>query len=180
MLRITVPGQEFYDEEKNEFITTKPITLQLEHSLVSLSKWESKWHKPFLSRDPKTKEETQDYIRCMTVNHDVDPYVYSAITDDMIAKINAYIDDPMTATTFSNMKNETRGRKVVTAEELYYSMIAMDIPFECQKWHLNRLMTLIRVCSIRNAPSKKMGKKEQARMYSSLNASRRAKLGTRG
>ena len=180
MLRITIPGREFYDEEKNEFITTKSVSLQLEHSLVSLSKWESKWHKPFLSKDPKTREETQDYIRCMTINHDVDPYVYTAITDDIIAKVNAYIEDPMTATTF-NERNKPKGdKKIITAEEIYFSMIAMDIPFECQKWHLNRLMTLIRVCSIRNMPAKKMSKKDQGAMYRNLNAARRAKLGTRG
>lgn len=179
MLQITIPGREFYDEEKNEFITTKSVTLQLEHSLVSLSKWESKWHKPFLSKDPKTREETEDYIRCMTINHGVDPYIYTAIDSDLIEKINAYIDDPMTATTFKK-QNTPNSRKIVTAEEIYYSMIAMEIPFECQKWHLNRLMTLIRVCSIRNTPSKKMSKREQSSMYSNLNAARRARLGSRG
>lgn len=183
MLRITVPGQEFYDEKKNEFVQTKPTVLQLEHSLVSISKWESKWHKPFLTMDEKagerTQEQSQDYIRCMTINQDVDPMVYKAITRDQMQQINDYINDPMTATWFNEKENK-KSREVMTSELIYYSMTALNIPFECQKWHINRLLTLIRVCSIKSQPPKKMSRRDAAMQRRSLNASRRARMGSKG
>lgn len=179
MLQITVPGLELFDEERMEFIETKAVTLQLEHSLVSISKWESKWHKPFLGREPKTQEESLDYIRCMTINQNVDPMVYRSISADILKRVNAYIDDPMTATTFGG-KDEKKSREIVTSELLYYYMTALNIPFECQKWHLNRLLTLIRICSIKNQPSKKMSKKDIMSRNRSLNAARRARSGSRG
>jgi hypothetical protein len=180
MLRITIPAVEHWDEVKQEFIQTKEQTLQLEHSLVSLSKWESKWNKPFLSKEVKTNEETLDYIKCMTISQNVDPNIYNCLTSEHIAQINKYIEAPMTATTFTEDKNGKRNREVITAELIYYWMIALTIPFECQKWHLNRLLTLIRVCNIKNAPPKKMGKKATASHYAQLNAARRQQMNTRG
>lgn len=180
MLRITIPAVEQWDEVKQEFVQTKEQTLQLEHSLVSLSKWESKWNKPFLSKEVKTNEETLDYIKCMTISQNVDPNVYNCLTSEHIAQINKYIEAPMTATTFTEDKNGKRNREVITAELIYYWMIALTIPFECQKWHLNRLLTLIRVCNIKNAPPKKMGKKATASHYAQLNAARRQQMNTRG
>lgn len=183
MLQITVEGQEFYDEEKNEFIQTKPAVLQLEHSLVSISKWESKWHKPFptlnKNQDKMTHEQMQDYIRCMTINHDVDPIVYNALTVKHIREINRYINDPMTATWFSDKTNK-KNNDIITSELIYYSMTALNIPFECQKWHINRLLTLIKVCSLKSQPPKKMSKRDAAEYRRSLNASRRARLGSKG
>ena len=180
MLRITIPAVEQWDEVKQEFTQTKEQTLQLEHSLVSLSKWESKWNKPFLSKEAKTNEETLDYIKCMTISQNVDPNVYNCLTSEHISQINKYIEAPMTATTFTEDKNGRRNREVITAELIYYWMIALTIPFECQKWHLNRLLTLIRVCNIKNAPPKKMGKKATASHYAQLNAARRQQMNTRG
>ena len=180
MLRITIPAVEQWDEIKQEFIQTKEQTLQLEHSLVSLSKWESKWNKPFLSKEAKTNAETIDYIKCMTISHNVDPEVYNFLTTEHIEQINKYIEAPMTATTFVEDKSGRRNREVITAELIYYWMIALTIPFECQKWHLNRLLTLIRVCNIKNAPPKKMGKKATASHYAQLNAARRQQMNTRG
>lgn len=180
MLQITIPATEFYDESTNSFITTKQQTLQLEHSLVSLSKWESKWEKPFLTDTEKTPEETVDYIRCMTLTQNVDPNVYLGITDNIINQVMAYIDAAMTATTFNEENNGVKKREIFTAEIFYYWMIALNIPFDCQRWHLNRLLTLIRVCNIKNAPEKKMGKKELANRNRSLNAARRKALKTRG
>ena len=148
MLKITIPGQEFWDEEKEVFVNTKGATLQLEHSLVSLSKWESKWHKPFLGNGDKTVEETVDYIRCMTLTQNVNPSVYDFITNEIIGRVSDYIDDSMTATWFSKEDKSSPNREVITAEIIYYWMIALNIPFECQKWHLNRLLTLIRVCTV--------------------------------
>ncbi len=185
MLQITIPAAvyEEFDEEKNEFVYTtisKEQTLQLEHSLVSLSKWESKWCKPFLSKQEKTDEEILDYIKYMTLTQNVKPEVYARLTRTNIEQINKYIDSPMTATTFS--KEATRGgaREIVTAELIYYWMIALNIPFECQKWHLNRLLTLIRVCNIKNSPPKKMSKRQTASQYAQLNAARRKQFNSRG
>ena len=178
MLQINVPPLELYDELNEEFISVKGQTLQLEHSLVSISKWESKWHKPFLSKDDKTREETLDYIRCMTLTQNVPESIYSAITDSLIQQITDYIAAPMTATTFSEQKHTSR--EVITSEIIYYWMVAMTIPFECQKWHLNRLLTLINVCSIKNQPPGKMSRKEVLNRQHSLNQARRQALNSKG
>ena len=185
MLQITIPAvlSEQFDEEKNEFIyvpITKEQTLQLEHSLVSLSKWESKWNKPFLSRKAKTEEEILDYVRCMTLTQNVKPEVYLCLSQENIIQINSYIDAPMTATTFSNERSMKGGREIVTSELIYYWMIALNIPFECQKWHLNRLLTLIKVCNIKNTPPKKMSKRELMSRNARLNAARRQQMNTTG
>ena len=182
MLTITIPAAEAYNNATDEFVSIKEQTLTLEHSLVSLSKWESKWEKPFLSKDSKTTAEIIDYVRCMTLTQNVDPIVYRFLTKKNLEDVLAYIEKPMTATTFSNWKEGgTRGRKeIVTAEILYYRMIAFNIPFECQKWHLNRLLTLIRVCDIKNQPQKKMKRGEILRSNAALNAARRKRLNSKG
>lgn len=182
MLQIVVPGMEFYDEEKNEFIPAqKDQILQLEHSLVSLSKWESRWHKAFLSKQEKTSEEVLDYIRCMTITRNVDPSVYDRLTSDNINQINSYIEDSMTATYFSEDRSTPKAsREVVTSELIYYWMIAQGIPIECEKWHLSRLLTLIRVCSVKNSPPKKMSKKSILSQNAALNAARRKQHNTKG
>lgn len=179
MLVIMVPGQEMYDASKNLFTTYKDTFLSLEHSLVSISKWESKWHKPFYSNKEKTKEEVKDYIRCMTVGSISDEFVYDRLTDENVKAINEYILDPMTATTINEQKKKP-SREILTSEVFYYLMVAYNIPFECQKWHINRLMTLIKICEIKNAPPKKMSKSEILRQNHSLNAARRAALHSRG
>ena len=180
MLQITIPAVEQWDERKQEFVTTKEQTLQLEHSLVSLSKWESKWCKAFLTKQEKTFEETLDYIRCMTITQNVDPEVYNYLTNKNIEEINNYIDAPMTATYFSDDKTAKSSRGQITAELIYYWMIALNIPFECQNWHLNRLLTLIKVCNIKNQPPKKRSKKEIMSRNAALNAARRKQLNTKG
>lgn len=180
MLQITLPAVEFFDENKQEFIVLKERTLQLEHSLVSLSKWESKWCKAFLGKQEKTSEETLDYIKCMTITQNVEPEVYNRLTNDNIIQINKYIEAPMTATTFLDDKTAKNNRETVTAELIYYWMIALNIPFECQKWHLNKLLTLIRVCNIKNAPPKKRSTREIMSRNAALNASRKKKFNSRG
>ena len=180
MLTVIIPETEEFDPKTNYFYIRKRQVLSLEHSLVSLAKWESKWKKPFLDGKDKTIEETIDYIRCMTITSNVDPEVYSRIPQSVMKQINEYINDPMTATTFSEDPNQKKNREIITAEIIYYWMVALQIPFECQKWHLNRLITLIRVCSIKNAPQKKMGRKEIMRSNSALNAARRKAYGSRG
>lgn len=172
MLTIIVPAVEQYDEDKEEFVNSKAQTLQLEHSLVSLSKWESKWRKPFLTKNEKTIEETIDYIRCMTITQNVDEKVFTFVTNGNIMQVREYIEAEMTATTFSNEKKSSN-REVITAEIIYYWMILLNIPFECQKWHLNRLLTLVNVCNIKNKPPQKIGKKELLRRNAALNAARR-------
>jgi hypothetical protein len=169
-----------FDERINRFITTKSTTLQLEHSLVSLSKWESKWKTYYLNNDKLTNEMSIDYVRCMTLTQCVDPKVYDYLTEEDMKKIREYIDDPMTATTFTKSNAPAR-RQIVTAEIIYYWMVAQQIPFDpCQKWHLNRLLTLIRVCDEKNSPKKKMSKREAMSRQRSLNAARRAKYNTSG
>lgn len=180
MLKITIPASEQYDEINNEFITSKEHVLQLEHSLVSLSKWESKWCKPFLSKDPKTFEESSDYIRCMTLTQNVDPSIYKFISDENIVQVSQYIDAPMTATIFSEQKQGDKNREIITAEIIYYWMISMTIPFECQKWHLSKLLTLINVCNIKNQPAKKMNKRELNNRNKALNDARRNSMNTKG
>lgn len=179
MLKITIPSREMFDEKTQEFIHTKEYTIQLEHSLVSVSKWESKWNKPFLGKENKSIEETIDYIRCMTITQNIDPVVYNGLTTDNIDMINKYINSPMTATTFHDEKGKIN-REIITSELIYYWMTSLNIPMECQKWHLNRLLTLIRVCNIKNQPSKKMSKRELMQRNSALNAARRAKMNSKG
>ena len=181
MLQIQVPLiPERWDEEKGEFIEPKVQVLQLEHSLVSLSKWESKWCKPFITKAGKTPEELLDYIKYMTITQNVKPEVYDHLTEANIKEIEAYINAPMTATTFAEDKNGKANREIITAELIYYWMVALQIPFECQKWHLNRLLTLIRVCNIKNSPPKKMSKRETMSRNAALNAARRKQLNSKG
>ena len=180
MLTITIPERELWDEEREELVSVKQQTLQLEHSLVSLSKWESKWKKPFLTKEDKTPEETIDYIRCMTLTPNVKPEVYKCLTHDNIAKINNYISDPMTATTINMHGLSKGGKEIVTSELVYYWMVALNIPFECQKWHLNRLITLIQVCNVKNTPPKKMSKRDIMSRNAALNAARRKKYNSKG
>ncbi len=179
---IIIPAtEELWDPVKEEFVEPKKeVKLVLEHSLISISKWESKWMKPFLGRQEKTNEELLDYVRCMTLNPNIDKSVYDRLTVDILKEINEYIECPMTATTFNNLRTPP-SREIVTSEVIYYQMIALNIPVEFQKWHLNRLMTLIRVCSIKNDPKpKKMSRREIAARNTALNAKRRAQLHTRG
>lgn len=181
MLQIVVPGIEEWDEAKEEFCSTKDQTLQLEHSLISLSKWESKYCKPFLSQENRTVEETIDYIKFMTLTPNVKPDVYNRLSMKNLQVINEYIVAPMTATFFSEDKSSKRNSEIITSELIYYWMVALQIPFDpCQKWHLNRLITLIRVCNVKNQPAKKMSKRDVTSKYAAINAARRKKLNTKG
>ena len=180
MLRITIPAVEQWDETKQEFISTKEQTLSLEHSLVSLSKWESKWCKAFLTKQEKTIEETMDYIKFMTLTQNVDPETYKYLTNGNIDEVNKYIEAPMTATYFLEDKTGKTSREQITAELIYYWMISLNIPFECQKWHLNRLLTLIKVCNIKNQPPKKRSKKDIMNRNAALNEARKKQLNTKG
>lgn len=177
MLQITIPETEKYNENTGEFITIHSQNLSLEHSLLSVSKWESKWHKPFINKNPKTREETIDYVRCMTVTPNVNPIVYSGIGDKELKQIIDYIQDDMTATWFS-AESERQLRSVnngeeITSELIYYWMTALNIPMECQKWHLNRLLTLIKIANLKNQPQKNMTKAEVLKRQQALNAARR-------
>ncbi len=179
MLHLAIPSVELWDEAKNEFVYTKAQKLTLEHSLVAISKWESKWCKPFLDSD-KTREEILDYVRCMTITQNVDSNVYQYLTDDNINRIVEYIDSPMTATKLPNTKKTPVRRETVTSELIYYWMISWNIPMECQKWHLNRLLTLIQVFIVKNAKPKKMSQRQIMSRNAALNAARRKKYRTRG
>lgn len=176
---ITVPEQELFIPP-DRFLNIKETTFKIEHSLVAISKWESKWHVPFLDPNTeKTNEMMIDYIRCMTISQNIDPIIYNYLPAEIIKEINDYIDDPMTATWFKETKGGPTG-EVITSELVYYWMIAQNIPPEYDKWHFNRLMTLIRVCSEKNAPSKKMNRKDILSRNKALNAARRKASGSRG
>lgn len=184
MLKIEIPPSEGWDENAQEFVVFKGHVLALEHSLVSLSKWESKWHKPFLDFSEKnrpTVEEWIDYVKCMTITQNVDPQVYEFLTEENFKQINEYVNNSMTATFFREEKNNRRSREKITAELIYYWMISLGIPFECQKWHLNRLLTLIRVCEVKNSAStKKTPKSQLISRNAELNAARRKAWNTKG
>ena len=179
MLSISIPGGELFDEVRRKFITVKPVTLQLEHSLISISKWESKWKKAFLSTAQRTPEEFRDYVRCMTMNADVDPNVYLFLTQANYADIQAYIDDRMSATIFRGEKTPSGPVKSRTSEQIYGAMVLLGIPFECQKWHLNRLLNLIHECEILQSGGK-MSRKDSAKYIREMNAARRARHHSRG
>lgn len=184
MLEIKVPiSPEGWDEVKQEFVEPKMQALKLEHSLVSLSKWESKWCKPYLTRDAKTQEESIDYVRCMTITQNVDPDVYNHLTNENITEVDEYINAKMTATWFTEepgSKGTRSSGEQVTSELIYYWMISLNIPFKCEKWHLNRLLTLIRVCDVKSKPQKKMSMKERLSRQAALNAKRKKQFNTKG
>lgn len=181
MLQITIPAMESYDELRNEFIvSSREYTIQLEHSLLSLSKWESIWNKPFLTKADKTRDESIDYVRCMTLTQNIPVEAYKFLTNDNLRSVVKYLESPMTATTFSKNANKATNNEVITSEIIYYWMIALNIPFECQKWHLNRLLTLINVCNVKNQPPKKTSKKDILSRNRELNAARKQQLNTKG
>ena len=181
MLPITIPEMEIFNSNTNEFMMAPSVTLQLEHSLISLSKWESKWKKSFISSTDLTLGELADYVRCMTINKVNDDSVYTRLTQKNIDDIRAYIDDPMTATTIRRDAGRSR-RRVITTEQIYGWMVSYGIPFDpCEKWHLNRLLMLIEVCGIQQSGgNKKMSRREQAAWQTAQNAKRRARTGSRG
>jgi hypothetical protein len=179
VLTIVVPLTERYDEETNTFVVHTSATLELEHSLVSLSKWESFFEKGFLNQEPKTPEETLWYVRAMTLTPNVPEEVFNSLTKKHVDEIDAYIGAKMTATTFPEQQS-SGSREPITAELIYYWMITLNVPFECQHWHLNRLLTLIRVCNVKNAPAKKRSKSEMMAERQRLNAERRARYGSSG
>ena len=187
MLDLVITSKEFYDEETNSFFVPdcikKDVHLRLEHSLVSISKWESKWKKPFLTREQKTYDEIIDYIKCMTLTQNVNPDVYLYLSQENVKAVNDYIEDPMSATTFNErLQRVRRTNEQTTSELIYYWMIALEVPMECQKWHLNRLLNLIRICNIKNdtSSSRKMSQREIMTRNKELNAARRAKYKTNG
>lgn len=181
MLQITIPAERGFDETTEEFVLFPEVTVRLEHSLISIQKWESKWHKSYLNNKAFTTEEQLDYIRCMSLDPNFDIAILKRFRISDYEKIRDYITNPMTATVIHRHKEQGNySSQFVTAELIYYWMTEFGIPFECNKWHINQLLTLIEVCSIKQTPGKKMNKREAAAMRAAANESRRKKLGSRG
>lgn len=180
MLTLTVLGAELFDEENEVFIYAEGFVLELEHSLVSLSKWESKHEKPFLTQEPKTNEEVLSYVEAMVLTPNPPPDYMAKLTKKNFEEINSYIDAKMTATWFSEQKNAPKSREIITAELIYYWMLSFSIPVKCETWHLNRLFTLIKICNLKNIKPKKMTQSEVAARNRELNAQRRSTIGTSG
>lgn len=186
MLQLTIPDvpeTEFWDEDRCEFVirpAIKGATIQLEHSLVAISKWESKWHKSFISTRDKTPEEFIDYIRCMTLTKNIQPELFEALTEDNLKAIEKYMTDPMTATTVKRKPGKAPSRKIITSEQIYSSMIDAEVPFCCEKWHINRLFMLLEVRGASADPGKKMSPKSIMKSNAALNAARRRKMHSKG
>lgn len=188
MLKIKIPKQDLWNEENEKFIhIDKEITINLEHSLISISKWEQIWKKPFLTKDQLTQEQTLSYIKCMCLNNIEDDKYYKALTPDNIKTINEYLQDPMTATFFNEQEKKKEKNRIITNELIYYWMISYNIPKECEKWHINRLLTLIKVCGAELEAQEKRSKgkskplsKSELSNRSKINAQRRALLNSRG
>lgn len=180
MLRLVV-GEDGFNDETQEFIVIDPVVVDFEHSLVSLSKWESEYQKPFLSSVERTNAEIFGYVKAMVVTPGVGQETLVNLSDDQIKELQQYIDSPQSATTFGVMPQANKGRgETITAELIYYWMVAFKIPFECETWHLNRLFALIRICNIKNSKPEKRSQHDMAVERQRLNAERRARLGTKG
>lgn len=180
MLTIIIPGKEYFDEEKSEFITTNDTCITLEHSLISISKWESKWHKAFLGKKEKTEQEIIDYVRCMTITTKVDPTVYQRLSQKNINEITDYINNQMSATYINSQDDGSEGNETVTSELIYYWMISFHIPAEFEKWHLNRLLKLIKICQTKTIPAKKLSQKEIMERNIAINEKRKKEFNTKG
>lgn len=179
MLRIIVPGEEFWDEVTETFSTVNDQVIELQHSLLSVSKWESKYQIPFLSTEDKTTEQIYDYIRCMSMTP-IDEEVFTRLTAAELSQVNDHVDSPESATTFGTMPDRKGRGETITSELMYYWMVAFEIPFECEKWHLNRLFALIRICNIKNSPPEKRSRHQVAQQNREINAKRREALQTNG
>lgn len=177
VLTITVPSEEIYDEQNNVFDCLPEVKMTLEHSLLSISKWEIIWHKPFLSDDDKSHEEEISYVKCMTLSDNIDDKVYERIDSRILDQIDKYINDSQTALF---IPKENNSKEFITSEYIYYWMAMNNIPFECEKWHLNRLLSLIYLCHAMNSPKKKKSESEIIAEHRQLNKMRRSALNTKG
>lgn len=180
MLRLILKGQEFFNEETSEFITGSELVVELEHSLVSLSKWESIFQKPFLSKDPKTQSELLAYIKIMILTEDYPEDLLESLNQEHFLAIQNYIDSSQSATTFGKLPQQKGRGETITSELIYFWLVTFNIPFEVEHWHLNRLLALVRICNIKNQKPQKVKKGEAARQYRELNEQRRAQYNTRG
>lgn len=184
MLLITLEGDEVFNEETQEFSSVGDIDLHLEHSLVSLSKWESKHEVPFLGPQEKTSEQILDYIICMIQDPLIPEDLFNRMKQNQVNQIQEYINSPQSATTFTKDPYERPSREVITSELIYYWLAAFQISFEVETWHLNRLFALVRIAHIKSNESQKGGQKipkhDIARRNRELNAQRRAQYDTSG
>jgi hypothetical protein len=188
MLVLDIPPSgivEYYDSVNNEFVSREPFQgakIELEHSLYAISKWESKWKIPYISKEPKTEDQVKDYIKCMIITENIPDDAIDYLTDENYVAINNYLKNDCSATKINMNRQEGKSRYKggMTSDELYCSMVVAQIPFECQYWNLNRLLILLELVGNKNTPPKKMSKGDLMRRNSKLNAARKAKHHTRG
>jgi hypothetical protein len=172
MLTITVLGEEHWDQENEKFVYPDSFKLELEHSLVSLSKWESKWEVPFLGEKPKTTEMVLDYIECMILTPDPPADWISKLSKENIEEITAYFDSKQSATWFNDHHPEPKTGETITSELVYYWLDICDIDWQAQYWHLNRLLTLVKIHTVKQAKPKPMSRSEMLRRRRALNKQR--------
>lgn len=180
MLTLIVPGTEVYNEETSEFGSEGDVVLELEHSLASLSKWESNYERPFLADDEKSEGEILGYIKAMVLTPNVAAETYENLTRENFEEINKYIEAKQTATTIYEPPGTSSSRETITAELIYYWMTVFHIPFECENWNLNRLFMLIRICSIKQSPPKKESATTRAARQREMNERRRQSMNSTG
>lgn len=180
MLTIKVLGDEYFDEADSRVLRDTIATIELEHSLASLSKWEEVYEKPFLSEEDKTSEEVMAYIEMMILTPDVPENIVYALSQENIDDIQKYISAKRSATWFNEPKHAPRQTEKITSELIYFWMVSAQIPFEAENWHLNRLFNLIKIYNVKNTKPKKMGRHDAAQQRRDLNAARKAQLGTNG
>lgn len=183
MLRLTLPSTDFWDPRKEEYVQIGGYEVDLEYSLFTIARWESKWKKPFITSLPKfTRKDEIEWYKAMCMTEGIPDEAWMVMTPKIRQDIYDYVTDPMSATTINHRGPKTPGgpKTIMTAELVYYYMVTLGVPFECEHWHFNRLMKLVDVCFVKNSPPKKMGKQEAAQMYRELNARNRAKYNSRG
>lgn len=137
----------------------KVVRLQFEHSLRSLSKWESKNKIAFLAGREKTPAQMVDYYRCMLLSPE-DPDLVYLLDPSQMEELTNYINENQTASSVPNEGPTQYNPETTTSELVYFWMTALKINWEAQDWHFSRLMMLVQITSYKQQPPKKRNPRE--------------------